>query len=736
MKSHIAWLSILALGTVAVAQGCADEDDNANPVPVGGNGGGGDGGSGGNLPELKPAGGVCNCDLDCEGEDAMCLLGMCVKRAAGPCDPHAREIGCEPDFLCFNTDMLPGQGVCWPMYDEATCEGVQTRYEVCSPVRGTECDPSCGAACVPDSVPPEAAGASCAIDAQCATGAEPTCYSESDTNVDRFLEGYCLSFGCTADEECGIDAGCAPMASDGSGVCMNTCGFDLDCRPGYVCRGMEDWDRTVCFGGCDAAATCPAGYACSGGYCIDEAIACTPDNPSGLCPSGYFCDDGVCSDEPFVCTATDADEYEPNETRQDATPAPAGETLGLSICEGDEDWFEITVPAQTIVRVGIEFLHARGDLDMVVYDGDGEIVGCRMGWINGGKTYPYSQYRSYEHNTEYYGLYSESGGATYYLRVLGYKSSNPADPLIQNQYNLHIDEFSYVDGADCEVAGFTQDECRGQGADGSGLLPFPFPDPDDSVVGDNFMWDTLSSARFARRELIMGIRWAMAKTIEAFPDTTALALSDICQIDGQTPYGEVDELHHPATTHSQGGNIDIAYFQTDGINNVEIICEDGSVHNDGWCTPEAANTHKVDLPRQAFFLGKLAVSPRLRTMGCDVTVGALIRQEANVLRDLPDGDPHKLTPAEAGAVVNKISTGTIGDFNAWPYHHHHIHVSFQWWTGSDVQPPASPHEHHGDWTMQSILRPDVARQFAGQPLWNGGKPLQLSKPVQLLPRPE
>jgi hypothetical protein len=716
MKARIACLCLLLMGGLALVQGCDDE-----PAEVHTGGSGGTGGEGGSEPELKPPGGACNCDLDCEGDDALCLLGMCVKRAAGPCDPHARELGCDPGLLCFNTDILPGQGTCWPLYDETTCEHVENRHEVCSPVRGTACDPGCGAGCVPDSVPPEAAGAPCEYDYQCASGLEPMCYSESDYAVDRFLDGYCLYFGCAADEECGIDAACAPLASDGSGVCMNTCGMDLDCRPGYVCRSPEDWDRSVCFGGCDEAATCPPGFVCSGGYCIDEALACSPSNPTGLCPDGYFCDDGVCSDEPFVCTADDDDQFEPNETREAATAAPLGDTTGLTICAGDEDWFQITVPANTIVRVGIDFLHVRGDLDLVAYDADGELLGSRMGWIQNGKTYPYHQYRDYEHNTEYYGFYSEAGGDTYYVRVVGYQEPQPDSPQTQNQYNLHVDEFPYVDGPDCEAAGYSTDECRGHGPYGSGLLPFPFPDPNDSVVGDGYFWESLSSARFGRRELIMGIRNALAETMNAFAGTTAIGISDISQIDGETPYTEVDEPHHPGNSHSQGGNIDIAYFQTDGLNDVEIICGDGSVHNDGWCSPAAEQLHIVDLPRQAFFLGKLCVSPRLRCVGVDAVIGPLIRQAADDLMNLPDGDPHKLTPEERNAAHNKIVHGAAGDWNAWPFHHHHMHVSFQWWTNQDVHGPPSPPPSPGAGAAarHSILHPHALRQLDGK-VWRLG----------------
>ncbi len=124
--------------------------------------------------------------------------------------------------------------------------------------------------------------------------------------------------------------------------------------------------------------------------------------------------------------------------------------------------------------------------------------------------------------------------------------------------------------------------------------------------------------------------------------------------------------------------MDVAYFQTDGQNDMELICNDGSVHNDGYCSPAAAELHTVDLPRQAFFMAQLAASPRLRTIGVDQVIAPLIAQAANDLTDLPDGDPRKLTGAQAAAVSSAQSYGS-----GWPFHHHHIHISLDWWSSAD-----------------------------------------------------
>lgn len=370
--------------------------------------------------------------------------------------------------------------------------------------------------------------------------------------------------------------------------------------------------------------------------------------------------EGPCLGEAPACD-TKGDVLEPNDDSGAAVDAPAGTTEGLTLCDGDEDWFRIVVPEGTIVRAGIAFSHASGDIDLVVYDGEGRLLGSRYG-----DEYPYS-YRDQETDTEFYGFYSERGEAEYYLRVV----SQGAGP---NAYSLDVASYPYVDGSSCTGAGFSFDDCAGVGDGGRGLLPFPFPDPEDSVVGGGYVWETFSNYRFARRELIMLVRDALAKTMRAFPGTKPLSLIDVCQIDGITPGYDVGHPRHPESTHDQGGNIDIAYFQTDGSNNAEIVCGDGSRHEDGYCSAAAARRHFVDLERQAFFIAKLFSSERTRVVGVDKVLAPQILNTAAALRRLPRGNPKRISAAELASFSDRMAYG-----DGWPYHHHHIHLSMQWW---------------------------------------------------------
>lgn len=643
-----------ALSLFAVAPACSSDDGGeSKPAHDAGT-------DSADSSSPKAPGSACVSNGECQGSaqhEGVCLHGVCVTRASAACPAPGVPDGCDPGALCYNSSVLGGNGFCLPKIDAAACTGgAIDRHEVCAPVKGRGCDQATGTFCELFTPPAGEPGSSCADDTEC-TSTNASCYDGS-SDPSGWLGGYCLAFGCTDSSECG-QGSCQPVASDGSGVCVQGCGMDLDCRAGYWCAKTEDGSATYCRAGCDAAAACPSGLVCLSDECIAEDIACSAKNPSGWCPKDSWCDQGSCSTELFACGGKD-DGHEDNDGQSAAKPAPAGVTPGLVACKGDEDWWEISVPKGKVVRAGIEFANAAGDLDLVVYDAAGKVVGSRVGDF-----YPYTD-RSSETDTEYYGFYSAAGGDKYFLRVVGNMGA-------ENTYSLHVDEFAYQDGKDCQDT-FSFAECVGEAPNGAGLIPFPFPDPKSGKGEDNYLWDTYSNYRFARRELVTLVRWALGETSKAFPNTGPLGLIDTCQKNGITPGYDVDDPRHPESTHDQGGNQDLAYFQTDGDNSAEIVCGDGSVHADGYCSDAAKTQHKVDLPRQAFFMAKLISYPRTRVIGVDKVLAPLIEQAASDLGALPDGDPKKLTSAEVSAFGGRIAYGS-----GWPYHHHHIHLSLKWW---------------------------------------------------------
>jgi hypothetical protein len=136
----------------------------------------------------------------------------------------------------------------------------------------------------------------------------------------------------------------------------------------------------------------------------------------------------------------------------------------------------------------------------------------------------------------------------------------------------------------------------------------------------------------------------------------------------------VGSPRHPTTTHVRGNDVDVAYYQTDGASNYQIICGPGTdtngngsggTYNDGqFCT---TNSNVVDIPRQTWFLAKLAESPSFRVVGIDQTLVTAIRAEA--LRLYNAGD---IGAAQYRRITDGLGYGSAG---GWQYHHHHIHLS-------------------------------------------------------------
>ena len=232
----------------------------------------------------------------------------------------------------------------------------------------------------------------------------------------------------------------------------------------------------------------------------------------------------------------------------------------------------------------------------------------------------------------------------------------------------------YSDGPDCS-AEYDSDECLGLLDNQIKLYHFPFPDPDDGFVENGYLLETYSDYRWARREVIMYLRYALYEVQQQFPGTNPLGIIDISQRDGLTPGMDNCNLRHPEKTHDQGGNIDVAYYQTGPDNSARIICDADGGSNDGYyCDPSAVNTHIVDLERTTYFIAKLSCLPdcdntRFRVAGVDRVIGPLIEETALKLKN--DGI---ISDDEYNNLSNMFTYG-----EGWPFHHHHIHLSFKWW---------------------------------------------------------
>jgi len=130
--------------------------------------------------------------------------------------------------------------------------------------------------------------------------------------------------------------------------------------------------------------------------------------------------------------------------------------------------------------------------------------------------------------------------------------------------------------------------------------------------------------------------------------------------DGVTPGCErgSDYCRHPEGSTHTGNDIDTAYYQTDGDNDPQIICGDGSDtnyngrpgrYNDGYfCTTD---DNIVDIEQQRQFFDLLNTCGFLRVAGIDETLA------------------DDLGSAGGG----RMGWGSEG---GWAFHHHHTHISF------------------------------------------------------------
>jgi hypothetical protein len=444
-----------------------------------------------------------------------------------------------------------------------------------------------------------------------------------------------MIWDCSAGS-CPAGSSCITVTSQGDMACFADCS-DNPCRQGYGCSA----DEQTCCPDCEADGDCPDGYGCHAEV--------------GGCVQGW-------SNEPFVC---DDERFEPNESVDAAAAVEAPSlTTGLDLCSGDEDWFSVEGPKETLVTVGIEFSHLRGDLDLIAYDEKEALLGSRLG----PETYS-AAYRGNENGLEYHAILNTRATVRGFFRVRPFAAAT-------NQYDLHVTTTEWQDGALCTDA-FGFDECRGYNGASTGIVHhFPFARSDDPYVPDGYMLESYSSYRWLRRELMMLVRHGIHEVQQRFRGTTGLGLLDMGDKNAVTPGFDVGDPRHPESTHDQGGNIDIAYYQTDGDNDGQIVCgANENANNDGYfCT--STQGHIVDLPRTAYFMAVLARHPRLRVIGVDQLLAPLIQEAARKLRD--DGD---ITSGEYQDLVDSMAYG-----DGWPFHHHHMHVSMRWWSQDSPQP--------------------------------------------------
>lgn len=238
--------------------GSNDSDCSTNSVVGDSCTSGSDCGSGFNCAQAPVTDGYCtaNCssDSDCPG-DARCGFenrdgeGFCLEECTSDTDCGRSEYG------CFDADGT-GSDVCW--------------------AKGT------GFGDIGDS---------CSSYSECDHGEGGFCISEGNS----FKDGYCSERYCSSSSACPSGSHCY-NASSGSGVCLEDCSGDFDCRSGYDCYDRDQDGTDECFpsgtGSKSIGDSCNGTWECGSG----EWAFCIPSSnwPSGYCSELCGSGEGSC----------------------------------------------------------------------------------------------------------------------------------------------------------------------------------------------------------------------------------------------------------------------------------------------------------------------------------------------------------------------------------------------------------------------------------------------------------
>jgi hypothetical protein len=262
-------------------------------------------------------------------------------------------------------------------------------------------------------------------------------------------------------------------------------------------------------------------------------------------------------------------------------------------------------------------------------------------------------------------------------------------------------------GPDCP--NLPQRDCTGGNAHCSQLVQFDpavTPHYEDYPINGETWQNQYRS--WLRRDLRMLVDYATAKTLCKAGDWATgnggpLGLGDMSEMNGAIPGTSVGQPGHPQNTHTNGPDIDLAYYQIGQQNNrLRSVCPHVQNGQDQYhCVGEP---HILDVWRTALFLGFVFESPRVRVIGVDGKVGPLVVSALGELCALG-----WLEPASCGNVALAYETTNTGQ--GWfRFHHHHAHISLKTTSYAPAPGTARP--------MECKHPPCDALPVKPNPLWD------------------
>jgi len=174
-----------------------------------------------------PCGGFgdpCTANSDCSSE--LCVGDTFEMYCSDTCTMIGNPGDCPAGYRCWDNPSLRGDDYC------------RRNYPPC--VRNADCGP----------------GEICAI----------TCDDPGTTPITECRPA--ITGGATAPGACTTNADCATFDCFRTDICLETCGADVDCAPGYRCVMVQEnsCGSTAyiprCLDACDCDSECPAGELC------------------------------------------------------------------------------------------------------------------------------------------------------------------------------------------------------------------------------------------------------------------------------------------------------------------------------------------------------------------------------------------------------------------------------------------------------------------------------------------
>ncbi len=350
--------------------------------------------------------GGCAVSSDC-GEGALCVGGQCVTAVVPDCtsnddcplgevcldDNTCGEpplVNCTADTECADHQRCnQATGVC--VDGVRPCTGMDP-----AECPGRQCDPA-RQICVDCLLPEHCVAPEMCVENTCIDpmnpGPGPMNECVDDTSCmppTTICEANMCVLGC--GQPGGVQCSGGDICDTNTGRCVSLqgpCMTDANCSP-----PMTVCETGQCIPGCHRVGglQCPGGEVCnpSTGRCQGGGPVCTSDldcNPpstvcnlfSGACEPG--CGTNGCTAPEMCNTATGhcegggtctADRYEPNNTSATAAMINGGLQSGLTLCPGDEDFYQVALGNNDTVDITVDFVHGEGNIDLQLLNPSGQ----------------------------------------------------------------------------------------------------------------------------------------------------------------------------------------------------------------------------------------------------------------------------------------------------------------------------------------------------------------------------